>query len=81
MLTPVVCFTCGCAVGDKAGIFRHLRAERVRTILAERGTVPERVMADSGLQIDCSDILDSLQIRHDCCRKTIATAMIYTDWY
>lgn len=81
MLTPIVCMTCGCPVGDKAGIFRHLRAERVRAVLAGRDTAASRVLADAGLRIECADILDSIGVTDDCCRKTLATAMIFTDIY
>jgi DNA-directed RNA polymerase subunit N (RpoN/RPB10) len=81
MLCPVLCFTCGCPVGDVAALFRHMRAARVRAVLAERGTAPALAAADAGLQIDCSDILDQLCIDNDCCRKTLVTAMIFSDYY
>jgi len=81
MLTPIVCMTCGCPVGDKAGAFRHMRAKKVRALLAERGTAAERAPADAGLRIECAEILDALRIAHDCCRKTLVTAMVFTDVY
>jgi DNA-directed RNA polymerase subunit N (RpoN/RPB10) len=81
MLVPVLCFTCGCPVGDVEDLFRHMRAARVRAILAERGTTATQAAADAGLQIDCSDILDRLGVVHDCCRKALVTAMIFADYY
>jgi DNA-directed RNA polymerase subunit N (RpoN/RPB10) len=81
MLTPIVCMTCGCPVGDKAGAFRHMRAKKVKAALAERGTAAERASADAGLRIECADILDSLRVGPDCCRKTLVTAMVFTDLY
>jgi len=81
MLVPVICFTCGNPIGDIEDLFHHLRAARVREILAERGTTATQAAADAGLQIDCSDILDRLGIKNDCCRKCLVTAMIFTDHY
>lgn len=81
MLTPVVCMTCGCPVGDKAGAFRHMRAKKVKALLAERGTVAERALADAGLRIECDGILRALGVTHDCCRKTLVAAMVFTDVY
>jgi DNA-directed RNA polymerase subunit N (RpoN/RPB10) len=81
MLVPVLCFTCGCPVGDVEDIFREMRISKVRAILDERGTTATQAAADAGLQIDCSDILKQLGIEFDCCRKTIISAMIFTDYY
>jgi DNA-directed RNA polymerase subunit N (RpoN/RPB10) len=81
MLAPIVCFTCGSPVGDKSVLFRHLRAARVRDTLAKRDTAAALAMADGGLRIDCSDILELLGIKHDCCRAHLITAMDYRDYY
>jgi DNA-directed RNA polymerase subunit N (RpoN/RPB10) len=83
MLVPVLCFTCGCPVGDVEDLFHQMRAARVRAILAERGTTATQAAVDGGLQIDCSDILDKLGIKKEnyCCRKVLATAMVFTDYY
>lgn len=79
MLTPIVCMACGLSTGDKEDLFRHMRAERVREVLAKSGTDAAHAPADAGLQIDCSDILDTLCVSKDCCRATLVTALIYTD--
>jgi DNA-directed RNA polymerase subunit N (RpoN/RPB10) len=79
MLTPIVCFDCGLPVGDKEDLFRHMRAERVKKVLAEHGTTAAHALTDAGLQIDCSEIMAALGVHMDCCRKTLATALIYTD--
>ena len=81
MLVPVTCFTCGGPVGDVEDLFRHMRAAHVREVLAARGTAATHAAADAGLQIDCSDILDSLGITADCCRKVLVTAMDFADYY
>lgn len=81
MLTPVLCFTCGCSIGEFEDIFRQMRGDKVRAILAERGTIATQAAVDSGLQIDCSDILELLGITGDCCRKTLIAAMIFSDYY
>lgn len=81
MLVPVLCFTCGCPIGDVEGMFRVMRSKRVREVLAQRETSASQAAVDAGLQIDCSDILDRLGIIHDCCRKTLVTAMVFSDYY
>lgn len=81
MLPPVVCFTCGFPIGDVAEIFLHLRAARVRAALEARGTAAAEAAVDSGLQVDCSDVLDALGLRYDCCRMHLVTAMVFTDHY
>lgn len=81
MLCPIQCTTCGCPVGDKEALFRHMRAERVREIFAERGTAPAQAMTDAGLQIDCRDIFELLGIGPDCCRMTLAASMVFEDYH
>ena len=81
MLVPVCCFTCGCPIGDKEDLFRHLRAERVRAALAARDTAATQAAADGGLQVDCEDILARLGVAHDCCRAHLITAMCFCDYY
>jgi len=81
MLTPVLCFTCGCPVGDVEDLFRHMRTALVRETLAERGTTATQAAADAGLRIDVRDILERLGIVNDCCRKSLVTAMIFADNY
>ncbi len=81
MLTPILCFTCGCPIGDVAPLFRRLRAARAAAALAARGTAPAQAATDYGLTIDCSDILESLGVLYDCCRAHLVTAMDYRDYY
>lgn len=81
MLIPIVCLTCGCPLGDREDLFRELRAERVQEVLGPRGTVPTQAAVDTGLQIDCSDILEKLGIENDCCRAHMVTGMVYEDYY
>ncbi len=58
-----------------------MRAALARKLLEERGTTPTRAAVDPGLQIECSEIFDRLEIPGDCCRKTLSAAMIFTDHY
>jgi DNA-directed RNA polymerase subunit N (RpoN/RPB10) len=81
MLTPVTCFTCGIPIGDKEDLFRLLRARRVREVLAKTGTSARLAVADSSLQVDCSDIMDRLCVKRDCCRMHLATAMVFSDYF
>jgi DNA-directed RNA polymerase subunit N (RpoN/RPB10) len=81
MLVPILCFSCGCPIGDKEDLFRFMRAARVREVLKERGTAATRAAVDGGLQIDCEDILDLLGVANDCCRGHLVTAMVFPDYY
>ena len=81
MLIPIRCFTCKMPVGDVDDLFRSMRAARVRETLAARGTTPTQAAVDGGLQLDCSDILEKLGVRHSCCRKTLVTGMVFSDYF
>ena len=81
MLVPILCLTCGCPIGDKEDLFRHMRAERVRAALKARGTTATQAAIDPDLQIDCSDILELLGVAHDCCRAHLVSAMVFSDYY
>jgi DNA-directed RNA polymerase subunit N (RpoN/RPB10) len=81
MLIPILCFTCGVSLGDKDDLFREMRAERTREVLRARGTSPSQVAVDADLQLDCSDILTALDVRHDCCRAHLVAAMNFSDYY
>jgi hypothetical protein len=80
MLTPVVC-TCGMPIGDVAPLFLLMRAARVREVLAARGTAATQAAIDAGLQIECGDILDRLQVVYDCCRARLVTNMQFKQYY
>ncbi|NBQ43370.1 MAG: hypothetical protein EBU23_13030 [Mycobacteriaceae bacterium] len=81
MLVPVRCMTCGCPVGDVAPAFARERAARARAAFGARGAVPTQAMIDANISVPCGDILDRLAVTADCCRKTLMTAMIFTDYY
>lgn len=69
MLIPIVCFTCGCPIGDKEDLFNALKAKKIK----------EKKNPDD--DIDCSDILDLLDIKNDCCRMHFISSMLFTDYY
>ncbi|NBQ70675.1 MAG: hypothetical protein EBU46_18310 [Nitrosomonadaceae bacterium] len=81
MLVPVRCMTCGCPVGDVAPVFARLRTRRAREVLGERGALPTQAMIDAELSVPCGDILDRLKVTADCCRKTLMTSMVFSDYY
>lgn len=81
MLIPVCCFTCGLPIDDRGELFLKMRNEKVKAIMAERGTVSTQAMIDSGLQIECEDILVKLGFDHHCCRNHLVTAMLFSDVY
>jgi DNA-directed RNA polymerase subunit N (RpoN/RPB10) len=81
MLMPILCFTCGMPIGDKADLFKRLRSEKAKAILAQRGTIPTKASVDPGLQIDCTDIFDRLKIFQYCCRMHLTSNMEFADLY
>lgn len=81
MLVPPVCLHCGCSIGDKADIFIRIRHERLKTLLAKEGTMPEKAATNLKLSMDMSDLMDKLGVRADCCRTHLATAMRLVDYY
>lgn len=81
MLVPVRCFTCGCSVGHAAPVYALARRRLVEAKLAERGTAPSQAMVDTGLELECGEILNRLAIVSLCCRKTLITAMNFQDYY
>ena len=80
MIVPVLCITCGSLIGDKAGLFKAMRIEKVKAALKEHNTAPDQAMIDT-LKIDCSDIFDKLDIPYGCCRMHLTTAMEFTSYY
>ncbi len=69
MLIPIICFTCGCPIGDKEDIFNYMKIERIKQ---------NKNINDN---IDCSDILELLDINNDCCKMHFISSMIVTDYY
>lgn len=74
MLIPIVCFTCGCPIGDKEDLFNYLKAEKIREL-------KEHVQILDISTLDCSDILQTLGINNDCCRMHFISSMLFTDYY
>ena len=52
-----------------------MRSARVKDVLGVRNTISPQAGFDAGLQINCKDILDKLQILKPCCRAHLITAM------
>jgi len=81
MLIPVLCFTCGCSIGEKEDLFLHMQAKLAKKILDERKTAPIQAHIDPDIQITCGEILTKLGVKNDCCRKTMVTSMRFSDYY
>ena len=81
MLVPILCFTCGSAIGDVEDLYLSMRAARVAAALAENDTAAVAASIDPKLQIDCRDILELLNVRFDCCRAHLITCMQFSDLY
>lgn len=69
MLIPIVCFTCGCSIGDKEDLYNHLKKEKIK----------EKKQPDD--DVDCSKILEMLDISNDCCKMHFISNMKITDYY
>jgi len=69
MLIPIVCFTCGCPIGDKEDLFNYLKAKKIK----------EKKKPND--DVDCSDILKLLDIKNDCCKMHFISSMLFTDYY
>lgn len=51
MLTPIICLTCGCPIGDIEALFHIMRKQKIQKILKEQSTNPSHASVDAGLQI------------------------------
>jgi DNA-directed RNA polymerase subunit N (RpoN/RPB10) len=81
MIPLVVCITCGLPVGDVADIFREMKNDLVRKLLEERGTAATQAAVDTNLQVDCTHIYELLGVKNYCCRKSLASCMLFNDAY
>ena len=87
MLIPVRCFTCGDSLGEKAALFRLIRARRAASAAGEEaGAPPPRAVyaglgpSGRGPPGDLGDVLDALGV-HGCCRTHLITAQDFRDHY
>jgi len=78
MIIPVVCFTCGRSF-DLAYIFKERMAESIKGQIGD--TEPRYVNSDITMKIDLSELFNKLQIKNDCCRCHISTALSFSDYY
>lgn len=69
MLIPIICFTCGCPIGDKEDLFNYLKKEKIK----EKKEINDN--------LDCSDILNLLDITNDCCKMHFISSMLLVDYY
>jgi len=69
MLIPIICFTCGCSLGDKEDLFNYFKSEKIKK------------MSDPDDDFDCNDILELLDITNDCCKMHFITSIKFVDYY
>lgn len=81
MLTPVVCFTCGCSLGDIAPLYHAVRRARMAARYGPGATSPAQAATDPTLTENVmGDVLEALRVSK-CCRTRLVTAMIFSDHY
>jgi len=80
MLTPPVCQSCECAIGDRARLFRHLRKKRAEAQLGSE-TRPAAAAISYALSMDVTDLFEKLGIKHDCCRTRLSMAIDFREVY
>ena len=83
MLVPIVCFTCGCSLGDIAPIYHAVRRKRMAARFGQPGgpTAPTQAAVDPTLTENImADVLDALRVTK-CCRTRLVTAMIFSEHY
>lgn len=69
MLIPIICFTCGCPIGDKEDLFNYLKNEKIKETKEDKEN------------IDYLDILNLLDITNDCCKMHFISSMLLVDYY
>jgi DNA-directed RNA polymerase subunit N (RpoN/RPB10) len=83
MLVPIVCFTCGCSLGDIAPIYHAVRRKRMAARFGTVGapTAPTQAAVDPTLTENImGDVLDALRVTK-CCRTRLVTAMVFSEHY
>jgi hypothetical protein len=68
MDVSTTCPTCGLPLGDRAELYEYLKSKIVNEILSKKKTIPNYIYIDDEISLDCSDILKTLQVNHDCCK-------------
>jgi DNA-directed RNA polymerase subunit N (RpoN/RPB10) len=86
MLVPIQCMSCGCAIGDKEDLFRHMVGEMSLPIHRFQDDRPPTIPGQAEPIVDPEStgrdaIFELLGIYHDCCRTHLISAMIFTDYY
>lgn len=66
MLIPIICFTCGLPLSDKEDIYMELKTKEEK---------------EKGENTNYKAILESLDIKNDCCKMHFVSSMIFTDHY
>jgi DNA-directed RNA polymerase subunit N (RpoN/RPB10) len=70
MLIPILCFTCGMPLGDKAGFFEKLKKEDL---------LKKKDMNNPNMNIN--HIFKQLDIEKDCCKMHMVTSTLIIEYY
>lgn len=81
LIAPVICQSCGLPLGDVAATFKLCRNKKIKEVLQSTKIKPEHSIISPDFQIDCTDIFEKLHIYPQCCRKSLACAMDFTQYY
>jgi DNA-directed RNA polymerase subunit N (RpoN/RPB10) len=72
MLVPIVCFSCGLPLCDKFDIYHELKKQKIEELTKNNSSLEN---------IDCIDILISLDITNDCCKMHLISTVLFNDYY
>lgn len=84
MHIPVVCFSCGSAIGHIATEYETMLKERIKERLANTGIPPDLINRNMHYIIPDDiqkEILEVLHINKDCCRKCLTTYVDIRAYY
>lgn len=81
MHIPVVCKTCGLPTGHISSIYLEVKKALVKEELRKLDVPAARAALTPDLKLTMKKVLEDLQIREDCCRATITTALDFCDYY
>ncbi|MCK4967684.1 MAG: hypothetical protein KAS12_01400 [Candidatus Aenigmarchaeota archaeon] len=80
MYPPILCVSCGFALGDKYDIFINEMEKKIKEIAPSQKIHPEAMMTNTDLKITAGDILDRLQIKSECCRMHMIANVTFREY-
>ena len=80
MYPYIVCY-CGCSIGDYYDLFKAMRADKFALEFGDTDIKPNLVSLNDELQVELDDILNMLNITHDCCRTRMMSQIEFKELY